>query len=99
MKNFIKAWNAVLRSLEKTLKTVLLFFVTAYRTIGTTHLGGSCRFEPSCSAYALEALKTHHSHIALWFITVRVCKCRPGGPYGYDPVPPLGGKFHATKER
>lgn len=98
MKNFIKAWDAVLRLLERTLRAFLLFFLTAYRTIGTTHLGGSCRFEPSCSAYALDALKTHHSYFALWLITKRVCNCRPGGPFGYDPVPPLGGKIHATKK-
>jgi putative membrane protein insertion efficiency factor len=98
MRNLLKAWIAVWKPLENISKGFLLVLISAYRTLGTTHLGGSCRFEPSCSAYAVEALNTHHTHRALWLITKRVCKCRPGGPYGYDPVPPLGGKYDAAKE-
>lgn len=90
MGSLLKLWIVVWMLFEKAFKFILLGFVAAYRTLGTTHLGGSCRFEPSCSAYALEALKTHHSHKALWLITKRVCRCRPGGPYGFDPVPPVG---------
>lgn len=88
----------VLKLFAEASKGIVLLFIGAYRTLGTTHLGGSCRFEPSCSAYAVEAISTHHTHRALWLITKRVCKCRPGGPYGYDPVPPLGGLNDATKE-
>ncbi|MGZ3780376.1 MAG: membrane protein insertion efficiency factor YidD [Pseudobdellovibrionaceae bacterium] len=94
----LKLWTVVWKSCESILKTVLQVLLAAYRTVGTTHLGGSCRFEPSCSAYALEAIHTHKTHTALWLITKRICKCRPGGPYGYDPVPPLGANIHATKE-
>lgn len=98
MRSLSKEWIAAWKLLEKGFKGFLLLLVAAYRTIGTTHLGGSCRFEPSCSAYAVEAISTHHTHKALWLITKRVCKCRPGGPYGYDPVPPRGGTIDATKE-
>jgi len=99
MRNLSKLWTAVLEVYENTSKALLWFFVAAYRSIGTTHLGGSCRFEPSCSAYALEAIHIHKTHKAFWLITKRVCKCRPGGPYGYDPVPQSGGKLHeSTKE-
>jgi putative membrane protein insertion efficiency factor len=48
---------------------------------------GRCRFEPSCSAYALEALATHGAMSGCWLATKRVCRCHPWGGCGYDPVP------------
>jgi putative membrane protein insertion efficiency factor len=95
MENLLKLWIKVSKCCEKIFNCILLFFLAAYRTLVTTHLGGSCRFEPSCSTYAVEAVHTHPTHKALWLITKRVCKCRPGGPYGYDPVP--GGKINAKE--
>lgn len=97
MRNLLKVWKEVWKSLEKLFRGFLFGLIAIYRTLGTTHLGGSCRFEPSCSAYALEAVKTHKSHKAFWLISKRICKCRPGGPFGYDPVPSLGGDTHAAK--
>lgn len=72
---------------ESWARNFLLLFIGAYRTIGTTHLGGSCRFEPSCSEYAVEAIHKHAPLKAMRLIAVRVSKCRPGGSWGYDPVP------------
>jgi putative membrane protein insertion efficiency factor len=46
-----------------------------------------CRFTPSCSAYALEALDTHGTRRGLWLTLRRLVRCRPFGPSGYDPVP------------
>lgn len=91
--SFKKLWIEVSRQFVKVFKHILLLLVASYRTIGTTHMGGSCRFEPSCSAYAVDALKIHPPLKALRLIGIRVCKCRPGGPYGYDPVP--GGDLNA----
>lgn len=65
----------------------LLFLIGIYRTIGTTHLGGSCRFEPSCSHYAVDAIYKHKPMHAVKLIIIRLLKCRPGGPFGLDPVP------------
>jgi putative membrane protein insertion efficiency factor len=73
--------------LNQILRSFLLLLIGAYRTIGTTHLGGSCRFEPSCSEYALEAARLHPPHKAVRLIASRVVRCRPGGSFGYDPVP------------
>lgn len=70
----------------------MFVLIGCYRTIGTTHLGGSCRFEPSCSEYALMALNKHHLLRAVLLIGKRVCKCRPGGAMGFDPVPDSVGE-------
>lgn len=67
--------------------SVLLLLVAAYRTLGTLFFGGACRFEPSCSEYAVSALKSHHPMFAIHLIVRRIVKCRPGGDFGFDPVP------------
>ncbi|MGB8860891.1 MAG: membrane protein insertion efficiency factor YidD [Ilumatobacteraceae bacterium] len=47
-----------------------------------------CRFTPSCSSYAVEALQVHGSWRGLWLTVRRLSRCRPFGPSGWDPVPP-----------
>lgn len=62
--------------------------VLAYRAVLSPLLGGRCRFEPTCSRYALEAYRTL-SPLRATFLTVRrVLRCHPWGGSGYDPVPP-----------
>ena len=46
-----------------------------------------CRFTPSCSSYAREALLVHGSRRGLWLTVRRLARCRPFGPSGWDPVP------------
>ena len=46
-----------------------------------------CRFTPSCSSYAREALTVHGTRRGLWLTTRRLLRCRPFGPSGFDPVP------------
>jgi putative membrane protein insertion efficiency factor len=46
-----------------------------------------CRFTPSCSCYAAEALELHGARRGLWLTVRRLVRCRPFGPSGYDPVP------------
>ncbi|GEM_PF-974751 len=68
---------------------VLIEAVYFYR-VGMSQLKpvSTCRFYPTCSAYALEALQVHGLFRGLWLSTVRILKCAPWHPGGYDPVPP-----------
>jgi hypothetical protein len=61
--------------------------VTAYRLLVAPSLGPCCRFEPSCSAYALEALDRHGPWRGGALALRRVLRCHPLRPGGYDPVP------------
>jgi putative membrane protein insertion efficiency factor len=62
--------------------------VHVYRVTLSPLLGPSCRFEPSCSAYALEALERHGARRGAWLSLRRVLRCHPFHPAGFDPVPP-----------
>ena len=99
-KIFIKNWNMnfskerlakLSNYCEQMIKNVLLFMVALYRTAGSQHLGGQCRFEPSCSQYAIDSLKTHRPLKAITLIIHRISRCHPFGSSGWDPVPPKKG--------
>ncbi len=49
---------------------------------------GHCRFEPTCSQYALEAVRAHGALSGSWLAAKRICRCHPHGGCGFDPVPP-----------
>ena len=74
--------------LKKILIAPFVLLVKIYQWMISPLLPKSCRFEPTCSHYTLEALKTH----GLWkggILSVkRIAKCNPWGSSGYDPVPP-----------
>ncbi|NUM59554.1 MAG: membrane protein insertion efficiency factor YidD [Bdellovibrionaceae bacterium] len=84
---------SILNRLDKLFKVLFLFLVGLYRTFGSQYLGGNCRFYPSCSEYAQEALHKHHFLCAFQLIFKRVLNCHPFGTFGYDPVPER--KIHA----
>jgi uncharacterized protein len=72
------------------LARVLALPVRAYRLIGSPWVGHGCRFQPTCSAYALEALETHGALRGGWLAARRIARCHPLGGAGFDPVPPAG---------
>ena len=57
----------------------------------------ACRFEPTCSRYATEAVKTHGAIRGSWLAAKRICRCHPWGGCGTDPVPP--GKFQVPSSK
>lgn len=61
--------------------------VRAYRLIISPLLGVNCRFQPSCSAYALEALERHGAWKGSWLAIRRITRCHPWGGSGIDNVP------------
>lgn len=61
--------------------------VRAYRLVLSPWVGNSCRFQPTCSAYALQALETHGAIKGTLLAAKRIGKCHPMGSDGYDPVP------------
>ena len=61
--------------------------VRAYRLVLSPWVGHACRFQPTCSAYALEALERHGALRGTWLMLRRIGRCHPWGGQGYDPVP------------
>ncbi len=64
-----------------------LVLVSAYRVTLKPLLPAACRFEPSCSQYAQEAIRTHGARHGGRLALARLLRCRPGGGGGLDPVP------------
>jgi len=66
---------------------LLSFLVLGYRYSVSPLLGMHCRFHPSCSSYALEALERHGAARGGWLLIRRLARCHPWHPGGHDPVP------------
>ncbi|MBN8520597.1 MAG: membrane protein insertion efficiency factor YidD [Alphaproteobacteria bacterium] len=65
--------------------------IKAYRFLISPLFGGTCRFHPTCSAYALEAIETHGQVKGVWLSVRRLLRCHPWHQGDYlDPVPPCG---------
>lgn len=69
------------------MKTLLLGLLRVYRYVVSPMLGRNCRFYPSCSVYAVEAVERHGAVRGGWLAVKRVGRCHPFHPGGYDPVP------------
>ena len=78
---------AVGAGLSRAVARVLAGGVHAYRYLLSPLLGPRCRYLPTCSAYALEALQRHGALRGSWLALKRICRCHPWGGSGHDPVP------------
>lgn len=75
------------RSLSKLPRRFLIGLVRGYRLLLGPWLGNRCRFEPTCSAYAIEALERHGSAAGSYLAVARIVRCNPLCAAGHDPVP------------
>ena len=75
------------RTISRVFTWILCLPIHFYRMCISPLLPPSCRFTPTCSAYALEALRRHGPIRGLWFALRRIARCHPWGGSGYDPVP------------
>lgn len=78
----------LLSSIVRLPQRLLMGVVRAYRLLLSPSLGSACRFEPTCSAYALQALEEHGAARGSYLTLRRLVRCHPWCDGGHDPVPP-----------
>ncbi len=69
------------------MQSLFIGLIKAYRLFLSPWLGSACRFEPTCSAYALEALQMHGAGLGCYLTVSRIARCHPWCAGGSDPVP------------
>ena len=76
---------------------LLILIARAWQVGPSRILPPSCRYTPSCSAYAITALRRHGAIKGGWLATKRLLRCHPWGGHGYDPVPGADPEFDAHR--
>lgn len=71
----------------KIISSTLVFFIRIYQVVLSPILGANCRFSPTCSAYAVEAIQVYGPVKGSFLAIKRISSCHPWGRHGYDPVP------------
>jgi len=71
----------------KFLGLILIFPIKTYQILISPLLGPSCRFSPTCSQYAVEAIQKHGPLKGSWLAFKRIIRCHPWGGSGHDPIP------------
>lgn len=73
-------------------RKIFILPIRVYQRAISPLLPPACRFYPTCSAYAIEAISRHGVFCGLWLALRRLARCHPFGGHGYDPVPPVSKK-------
>ncbi len=84
--------------LHQYLKTLFIGLVRLYQIAISPMLGANCRFTPSCSSYAIEAIQIHGVVMGIWLAIKRVSRCHPYHAGGFDPVPLPKQQTYLNKE-
>jgi len=69
------------------IKKIMLAMISIYRVSISPRFPSTCRFTPTCSQYAMEAIEKYGALKGGWLAFKRILRCHPGNPGGYDPVP------------
>ena len=80
----------VMNGLTRLMVAGLTGMIRIYQAVLSPWLGSACRFQPSCSAYAIDALRAHGVIRGVWLAARRLGRCHPLGGEGFDPVPERG---------
>ena len=83
-----------MRSLRSIPPRAVLALIAAYQALVRPHLVGCCKFHPTCSDYAAEAVLRHGLRRGSVLAIRRLVRCHPFGPGGIDPVPAVSGPTH-----
>lgn len=83
----MSAFAAILSLVRKAAVQALCLPILFYRACISPMFPPACRYTPTCSAYALEAIRRHGPFKGLWLAVRRISRCHPWGGSGYDPVP------------
>lgn len=81
------------------MKYLLIFVVRAYQVVLSPLLPAACRYQPTCSHYAVEALEKHGALRGGWLAVKRIARCHPFRPGGFDPVPEPPSISSSTSRR
>ena len=73
--------------IKTVLQTILILIIKVYQYSISPFFGASCRFNPTCSNYGVEALKKHGPFKGFFLTIKRISRCHPWGGSGYDPIP------------
>lgn len=84
--------------LSQIFKRILLLLVRFYQLAISPLMANHCRFEPTCSRYALIAIEQHGVFKGSWLAVRRIGRCRPGVPGGWDPVPEKSNIVAVSKD-